>query len=138
MAYTRGNLAVKERATERVHGAPKYRETTKVVTRRSGLPAKEKLLYLMTLAFIIVVGGAIIWRNAHLYDLKMQIHKAESKIKEANLEYSELSVRKQNLLEAIPEEARKLGYVTPEHDGIMIQSNSSSAGVEDVPASAKK
>lgn len=36
MAYTRGNLAVKPKTQERVT-QQRYKETTKVVTRRTGL-----------------------------------------------------------------------------------------------------
>ncbi|MXO80411.1 hypothetical protein GRP75_21955, partial [Paenibacillus sp. OT2-17] len=62
MAYTRGNLAVKERARQEQVQQQRYRETTKVVTRRRELPIREKLLYLLTLVACIVIAGMLISR----------------------------------------------------------------------------
>lgn len=120
MAYMRGNLAVKEKTSERVHGAPKYRETTKVVTRKSQLPVREKLLYMLTIACVVAVAGLLIWRNAYLYEVKMQIHTAENQIKEVNTQITEYEVQRQKLLEQVPEKASEYGFVTPDNVGIHV------------------
>ena len=68
MAYTRGNLAVKEKTATRGQN-PRYRETTKVVTRRSPLPIREKLLYMVTILFCVGIMGGLLWQNSQLYDI---------------------------------------------------------------------
>lgn len=138
MAYTRGNLAVQQKTAERVHGAPKYRETTKVITRKNTLPAREKWLYLLTLAFVVVISGMLIWRNAHLYQIKSQIHQVEKGISKAKAQFSEYSVQKQNLLQAIPSEAAKQGFVAPDQEGITVGSVEQESGMVDIPPTAKK
>lgn len=147
MAYTRGNLAVEEKISERVHGAPKYRETTKVVTRKMHLPIREKLLYMLTIACIVTIAGLLIWRNAYLYELKVQIHTSENNIKAVNSKITEYEVQKQKLLDMVPDKAAQYGFVVPDNGGIHVsEGNSDTAGsdtgstndVQDVPAVAKK
>lgn len=142
MAYMRGNLAIEEKVSERVHGAPKYRETTKVVTRKTQLPVREKLLYMLTIACIVAVAGLLIWRNAYLYEIKVQIHTSENNIKDVNSHITEYEVQKQKLLDMVPQKAAQYGFVTPDNDGIHVdEGNSSSSSVndlQDVPATAKK
>ncbi|WP_223066362.1 hypothetical protein [Paenibacillus caui] len=141
MAYTRGNLAVREKTSERVHGAPKYRETTKVVTRRTQLPMREKLLYMLTVACVVAISGFLVWRNANIYEVKMQIHNAQKNTKAINSQITEYEVQKQKLLDLIPEKAAEYGYVTPEIDGIHVNEGnaaSTEAAAEDVPSTAKK
>jgi cell division protein FtsL len=141
MAYMRGNLAVKEKTSERVHGAPKYRETTKVVTRRSHLPMREKMLYLLTLVCVVGIAGVLIWRNAYIYELKMKVHESEVNIKEYNTEITESEVQKQKLMDQIPEKAKGLGFTAPESDGIRIDEVNGTVmedKSEELPATAKK
>ncbi|GGA20815.1 hypothetical protein [Paenibacillus physcomitrellae] len=142
MAYMRGNLAVQEKTAERVHGAPKYRETTKVVTRKSHLPMREKLLYLITIACVVGIAGLLIWRNAYLYELKMQVHTAENNIKTFNTQITESEVQKQKLLDQVPQRAQdELGFVVPDTDGIRINGENGTVTddtSEDLPATAKK
>ncbi|MCM3133827.1 hypothetical protein M3629_13630 [Paenibacillus polysaccharolyticus] len=110
MAYTRGNLAVKEKAQERVT-QQRYKETTKVVTRRTGLPAREKFLYLITLFAVIVVGGALMSRYAHIYELNKQAQSTIVKIKEAERAIADLQVERETLNNQVVENAKRLGYV---------------------------
>ena len=110
MAYTRGNLAVKEKAQERVT-QQRYKETTKVVTRRTGLPASEKFLYLITLFAVIIVGGALMSRYAHIYELNKQAQSTIVETKKAEKTIADLQVERETLNNQVVENAKKLGYV---------------------------
>lgn len=121
MAYTRGNLAVKEKAAERKVQTERYRETTKVVTRRSSLPVREKLLYMATVIFCVAVMGALLLQNSNLYNIKRQIYNVNAENQTMTLKVKELSLQKEKLEERIPEEAAKLGYVKTEEDGFHIE-----------------
>lgn len=110
MAYTRGNLAVKPKAQERVT-QQRYKETTKVVTRRTGLPAREKFLYLLTLIAVIVVGGMLMSRYAHIYDLNKQAQSTIADVKEDQKAIADLQVEKERLNNQVIENAKALGYV---------------------------
>ncbi|MCM3205968.1 hypothetical protein [Paenibacillus illinoisensis] len=120
MAYTRGNLAVKEKATQEPVTQQRYKETTKVVTRRTGLPAREKFLYLMTLIVCIVIGGALMWRYAHIYDLNKQAQSTLSETREAEKTIADLQVEKERLNNLVIENARKLGYVEASGKDVII------------------
>ncbi|WP_410768040.1 hypothetical protein [Fontibacillus sp. BL9] len=139
MAYTRGNLAVKEKTAERGLQSPRYRETTKVVTRRSPLPVKEKLLYLVTILFCVGVMGGLLWQNANLYNIKRQMYNLDAEMQAITVEVKELSVQKEKLEEEIPEKAAALGYVE-QQEGFHIQvpSNSQANGSVDEVTTAKK
>lgn len=128
MAYTRGNLAVKEKQAERSYQPQRYRETTKVVTRRSPLPVREKLLYMMTVIFCVAVMGGLLWQNVSLYNIKRQMFNLNTDIQAINAEVKELSIQKEKLEEQIPEKAKELGYVQPEVEGFHV--NVPAHGVE--------
>ncbi|EOS57882.1 MULTISPECIES: hypothetical protein [Paenibacillus] len=128
MAYTRGNLAVKEKQSERSYQPQRYRETTKVVTRRSPLPVREKLLYMMTVIFCVAVMGGLLWQNVSLYNIKRQMFNLNTDIQAINAEVKELSIQKEKLEEQIPEKAQELGYVQPEVEGFHV--NVPADGVE--------
>ncbi|WP_211745444.1 hypothetical protein [Paenibacillus sp. Marseille-Q4541] len=116
MAYTRGNLAMKERATAEQLKPQSYKETTKVVTRRTGLPAREKFLYLMTVLVCAVVVSVLVGRYASIYDLNKQTHTVNQSITVANKEISVLDVQKEKLESEIVAKARELGYIEPSTD----------------------
>ncbi|WP_145323184.1 hypothetical protein [Paenibacillus xylanexedens] len=111
MAYTRGNLAVKEKASQERVTQQRYKETTKVVTRRTGLPAREKILYLITLVAVILVGGALMSRYAHIYDLNKQAQATISEVKGYEKTIADLQVEKETLNNQVIENAKQLGYV---------------------------
>ncbi len=111
MAYTRGNLAVKEQQQPAKRTYPGYREKTMVVTRRTYLPIKEKLLYLLTVVVCVMVASLIIWQNANIYGLNKQTQKVERAIKTSKSEISRLTVQKQQLENGIRDKAMQMGYV---------------------------
>ena len=118
MAYTRGNLAVQERQKETQQSA--YLEKTKVVKRRSQLPQKEKLLYLLSVVFVVAVMGVIGMSHVHSYDLNRQIHDTDNNILKAKRNIDQLQVEKQTLETQILDKAKELGYV-PIEDNHTIQ-----------------
>ncbi|MEF2964677.1 hypothetical protein V3851_02455 [Paenibacillus sp. M1] len=140
MAYTRGNLAVKEKADERGYKAQRYRETTKVVTRRAPLPVKEKLLYMVTVLFCAAVMGGLLWQNASLYNVKRQMYNLNTDIQAISAEIKELTIQKEKLEEQIPQKAAELGYVEPVDEGFMIEvpANAKTGGNEDEITTARK
>ncbi|USB34496.1 hypothetical protein [Paenibacillus sp. YPG26] len=114
MAYTRGNLAVKEKTSGRGQALPKYKETTKVVTRRAPLPVGEKLLYICTVIFCVVIASLLIWQNAAVYNLKYQVHQIDKEIIQAKQDMSDLEVKKQQLEQGVRDYAiNVLGYEQP-------------------------
>lgn len=117
MAYTRGNLAVKPKPEERV--SPGYREQTKVVTRRTFIPLKEKMLYLFTVIVCVAIASLVLQRYAHIYDLNKQSQRMNSRIKANQLEMAQLELKKQTLKETIVETALKEGYVLPSEQSII-------------------
>lgn len=115
MAYTRGNLAVKEKTSGRGQALPKYKETTKVVTRRAPLPVAEKLLYMLTVVFCVAVASVLIWQNAHVYDLKYKVHQTDNAISKNKRNMSILEVKKEQLEQAIlPTALKELNLKKPE------------------------
>ncbi|GIP51736.1 MULTISPECIES: hypothetical protein [Paenibacillus] len=140
MAYTRGNLAVKEQTVERGQQSPRFRETTKVVTRRSPLPVREKLLYMVTVLFCVAVMGGLLWQNSNLYNIKRQMYNLDTEIQAMTVQIKEMSVQKEKLQEQIPQEAAKLGYVETSEEGFHIQipANSQTEGSADEVTTAKK
>lgn len=116
MAYTRGNLAMKERATAEQLKPQRYKETTKVVTRRTGLPARERVLYLMTVIVCVAIVSVLVGRYANIYDLNKQMHTVNQSIEVSNKEMAVIEVQKEKLESEIVAKARELGYIEPSTD----------------------
>lgn len=113
MAYTRGNLAVQERQKEQ---KSQYVETTTVIKRRSQLPKREKLLYLMSVLLVVAVMGWVGMSHVKIYDMNRQIQNADTQIKTLNQGIDTLQVKKQTLEMGIAQKAKELGYVQAEQD----------------------
>ncbi|MDQ0168631.1 hypothetical protein [Paenibacillus tundrae] len=128
MAYTRGNLAVKEKASQQRVTQQRYKETTKVVTRRTGLPAREKFLYLLTLVAVIVVGGVMMSRYAQIYDLNKQAQSTLSEVRAAEKTIADLQVEREKLNNLVIEHARELGYVEATDKNVIYVPRSTNAG----------
>ena len=128
MAYTRGNLAVKEKASQQRVTQQRYKETTKVVTRRTGLPAREKFLYLLTLVAVIVVGGVMMSRYAQIYDLNKQAQSTLSEVRDAEKTIADLQVEREKLNNLVIEHARELGYVEATDKNVIYVPRSTNAG----------
>ncbi|MFB5677313.1 hypothetical protein ACE3NQ_19755 [Paenibacillus terreus] len=126
MAYTRGNLAVKEKAQQK---APqrRYRETTKVVTRRKELPTREKLLYLTTVVAFIAVLVMLAGRYAQIYQLSASIHSKEIAVSELKTSIAELKVQKARLENQIVTTAKEQGYKEPTKEPIRVYTGTTSS-----------
>lgn len=123
MAYTRGNLAVKQKEEQQRSSQQRYRETTKVVTRRRELPIREKLLYLTTIVVCVVVAGFLIGRYAQLYQLNTSIHRADVAISTLNTSIAELQIEKEKLENQVLPKAKELGYIEPTQLPIRVKQN---------------
>ena len=113
MAYTRGNLAVQERQEARPSS---YVEKTTVIKRRSQLPKKEKLLYMVSVLLVVAVMGVIGMSHVKIYELNRQIQKSDAQIVEAQKSMDVLQVQKQTLEMEIVRKAKELGYVQAEQE----------------------
>lgn len=112
MAYTRGNLAVQQQREQKTN--PRYREKTKVVTRRTALPLQEKLLYLLTLALFVLVASVLVWRYVHIYDLNKQAQELDSTISTAKKQIAVYQKEKQDLEQQVAVKARNWGWTSPD------------------------
>lgn len=104
-----------------------------VVTRRTYLPIKEKLLYLLTIVACVMVASLIIWQNANIYGLNKETQTVEREIKKSNAEIKKLTVQKQELLNGVRDKAIQLGYQEPTGESINVErskisSNSTETG----------
>ncbi|WP_411343178.1 hypothetical protein ACE3MZ_16220 [Paenibacillus sp. WLX1005] len=118
MAYTRGNLAVKQKETEKV--VRKYRETTKVVVRRSALPMQEKMLYLGTIFACVIIAGIILWRYAYIYEVNKNVQNMASETASLQKQAVQNDLRKHLLENEVVERATALGYIQPDADPIQV------------------
>lgn len=137
MAYTRGNLAVKEKRKQS-YSPERYRETTKVVTRRTSIPAREKLLYLFTIIIGVAVMVGLLIQNSTLYGIKREMYNMKASITKMNVEISEHATTKETLEQKIPEEAAKLGYVESVEEGVNIAVPDTAAVTSEHTTTAKK
>ncbi|OPA78459.1 cell division protein FtsL [Paenibacillus selenitireducens] len=135
MAYVRGNLALKEKKIQRT--PERYRETTKVVSRKAMLSTQEKLLYLFTIVICSLVAGVIIWRYAQIYDLNMQMQKMDREMKAMKQEMTQMKNEVDMLSSPaeIMKKATELGYVARE-SGNEIDVSSSDSNTSNPTATA--
>lgn len=132
MAYTRGNLAVKERQKQQ---PSQYVEKTTVIKRRSQLPQREKLLYLMSVLIVVAVMGWVGMSHVKIYDLNRQIQNTATEIKTLNSGIDTLQVEKQTLEMGIAQKAKELGYVQAEEgDVIHVPAPSGKSDTSSVPS----
>lgn len=132
MAYTRGNLAVQERQKEQ---QSQYVEKTTVIKRRSQLPKREKLLYLMSVLFVVAVMGWVGMSHVKVYDMNRQIQNADTQIHTLNKSMDTLQVKKQTLEMEIAQKARELGYIQVEQDdAIHVPASSGNSDTSNAPS----
>ncbi|MGM1046531.1 Cell division protein FtsL [Paenibacillus uliginis N3/975] len=137
MAYTRGNLAVQERQKQQPQKQQpsQYLEKTTVIKRRSQLPKREKLLYLMSVLFVVTVTGWVGMSHVKVYDLNRQIQNADSDIHKLNKSMDTLQVKKQTLEMGIAQKAKELGYVQVEQgDAIHVPATSGKSDTSSAPS----
>lgn len=81
MAYVRGNLALQEKRAERKATPTRYKETTKIVTKKANLSGKEKLLYIVSVLLCVLIAGMILARYADIYKNSMDIQNMDQQTK---------------------------------------------------------
>ena len=112
MAYY-GNLALRpEQAPEerKVKPSPITQQTK--VTRRRSIPIGEKLLYLFTIAVVVLVAGIIIFRYSQIYQINGQIQTTNKTYEKATEQTKELQREVERLSDPvrIKEKALALNY----------------------------
>lgn len=110
-AYIQGNLAVNAKPEQRKAERVKIRETTKVVYRKPTLPTQEKLLYLFTVAVLVLAAGVILFRYAQIYQMNASILQVQQEIRKMQAENMALKqeIDKLQSPQRLQEEALKLG-----------------------------
>lgn len=110
-AYIQGNLAVSPKQEQRKGERVKVRETTKVVYRKPTLPTQEKLLYLFTVAVLVLAAGVILFRYAQVYQMNASIQQIQKEMKQMQAENMALKqeIDKLQSPTRLQEEAAKLG-----------------------------
>lgn len=114
--YMHGNLAVRRKQEE-----VRYVETKKVVRRKAGIPAREKLLYLLMISFCFVVAGVIIWNYANIYDVNTKAQQMNREIIELNRsnEMLNLEVRELSDPGRIMEMGKAMGFKSFEEQDLV-------------------
>lgn len=128
-----GNLALRP---ERVQEQPKSparqqaQQVNKVVRRRS-ITMGEKLLYLVTVAVVVLVAGLIIYRYAEIYQINGQIQDTTRQYTQTTEHMKELQREVEHLgdMKRIQDLAEGYGMVKVENRSITITSNSGDKAV---------
>ncbi len=121
-----GNLALRPERKPEQQQAPvrkQAQQPSKAVRRRT-LPIGEKLLYLFTIAVVVLVACFIIFRYAQIYQVNGQIQSTTKQYNQATDEKKELQRQVEKLSDPkrITEMATEWGMVPLEDRGITIKS----------------
>jgi cell division protein FtsL len=102
---------------------PVIRETKRIVVKRKPIPVKEKLLYMFTVVFCVIVLGVIVNQYAKNYDMRVQIKQMNNQFAAMNIDMKEL--QKQVEMLGDPERIRKMaetqGMASTEQPDIMVK-----------------
>ncbi|MFB9280003.1 cell division protein FtsL [Cohnella cellulosilytica] len=127
MAYY-GNLALRpERVEEQKvkQQSPRIPSPPARSPRKRQLPIGEKLLYLLTIAAVAFVAGAIIFRYAQIYQINGQLQTVNKTYNQTTEQTKELQREVERLSDpgAIRKKALELGYVPVTADSIEASKN---------------
>ncbi|XEC97615.1 septum formation initiator family protein [Paenibacillus tarimensis] len=95
MPYSHGNLALQPK--KRPERKETFREKRRVVVRRKTLSVQEKLLYIFTIVICVIVAGTIIFRNAGIYQMNLEIRELTKQHDAMNAEIKELQKKVEQL-----------------------------------------
>jgi cell division protein FtsL len=134
MAYY-GNLALRPERVQEERVQPKQTTQKSKVTRRRSIPIGEKLLYMFTIAVVVIIAGFVIFRNAQIYQINGEI-QAKNKtyqqtselMKELQREVERLSVPKLIVEKAIAQGMRPIA-----NNGITVTSKEDQTAMADKP-----
>ncbi|MCD9024437.1 cell division protein FtsL [Cohnella silvisoli] len=134
MAYY-GNLALRpERIQEEKVQQTQTTHRSKV-TRRRSIPIGEKLLYLFTIAVVVVVAGFIIFRYAQIYQINAQIQVKNKTYEQTSEQMKELQREVERLSDPklIVEKATAQGMRPIANNGITVTSKEGQTAMADKP-----
>jgi cell division protein FtsL len=121
MAYY-GNLAL--RPERQPQGKTRtIRETTTVIRRRT-ISVGEKLIYLLSVAIIVLVAGVIINRYAQIYEINQQIVKTNAKVDQMTLQVNDF----QREVERLSSADRIIKFA--KDNGMIVMNNSNGIKIE--------
>lgn len=105
---------------------PVVRETKRIVVKRKSIPVQEKLLYMFTVVFCVIVLGVIVNQYAKNYDMRVQIKQMKTQYATMNIDMKELQKQVEMLND--PERIRKMaetqGMASTEQPDIMVNTQS--------------
>ncbi|NIK68448.1 MULTISPECIES: cell division protein FtsL [unclassified Paenibacillus] len=124
MAYINGNLAMQPK--RKPDQKTVVRETKRIVVKRKSIPVQEKLLYMFTVVFCVIVLGVIVNQYAKNYDMRVQIKQMKTQYATMNIDMKELQKQVEMLND--PERIRKMaetqGMASTEQPDIMVNTQS--------------
>lgn len=124
MAYINGNLAMQPK--RKPDQKTVVRETKKIVVKRKSIPVQEKLLYMFTVVFCVIVLGVIVNQYAKNYDMRVQIKQMKNEAATMSIDMKELQKQVEMLND--PERIRKMaetqGMASAEQPDIMVNTQS--------------
>lgn len=137
MAYY-GNLALRpERAPEereRIKQPIQRQKQSSTVIRSRSIPMGEKLLYLFTLAIVVIIAGFVIFRYTQIYQINSQIQSTNKTYESTLDQVNELQREIERLSDPklIKEKAMGMGMV-PNSVGITVTSKNDQNAVAKKP-----
>ncbi|MBD8496758.1 cell division protein FtsL [Paenibacillus arenosi] len=95
MAYVRGNLAVKPKYKPPVRQRERQPHKKQQAPRKSTLSAKEKLLYLFTIVFCVLIASVLIYRYAIIYETNKNVQTLKRQTEALHAESNVLKVERE-------------------------------------------
>ncbi|WP_128895117.1 cell division protein FtsL [Longirhabdus pacifica] len=123
-AYYDGNLALKKEEPK-----VKYRETKTTITRKHGLPIREKLLYLLVVVLCCAIAGSVVWKYNEIYQLNLSMQQMQQEIEQLKKESATLKIETQQMLAPqsmiMLAESKGMIYMYDEVEQLMVNNNES-------------
>ncbi len=132
-----GNLALRPERVQEQPQSPARQQSQQVnkVVRRRSITIGEKLLYLITVAVVVLVAGLIIYRYAQIYQINGQIQDTTRQYTQTTEHMKELQREVEHLsdMKRIRDLAEGYGMVQVENRGITITSSNGEKAVVTKP-----
>jgi cell division protein FtsL len=134
MAYY-GNLALRPERVQEERVQPKQTTQRSKVTRRRSIPIGEKLLYLFTIAVVVLIAGFVIFRYAQIYQINGEIQTKNKMYQQTSEQMKELQREVERLSDPklIVEKATALGMRPIANNGITVTSKEDQTAMADKP-----
>jgi cell division protein FtsL len=134
MAYY-GNLALRPERVQEERVQPKQTTQKSKVTRRRSIPIGEKLLYMFTIAVVVIIAGFVIFRNAQIYQINGEIQAKNKTYQQTSAQMKELQREVERLSDPklIVEKAIAQGMRPIANNGITVTSKEDQTAMADKP-----